>query len=102
MSKEKNVAIIIAIRLIKKASAFLYNIVTTTIKRRIHLAYIHSIAKLFEIKDPNIVLEDKVDPQLVSDGTCKVIFGTLAYQPAACPNCSVVNHSSDDLNKIRL
>ena len=66
------------------------------------MAFIQNSARLFEIKDPNIVLEDKVDPQLVSDGTCKVIFGTLAYQPAACPNCSVVNHSSDDLNKIRL
>ena len=63
------------------------------------MASIHSIAKLFEIKDPNIVLEDKVDTQLVKEVTCKVIFGTLSYQPAACQNCGVVNRSSDDLIK---
>ena len=63
------------------------------------MAYIHSIAKLFEIKDPNIVLEDKVDTLLVKEVTCKVIFGTLSYQPAACQNCGVVNRSSDDLIK---
>ncbi|MGO4938306.1 hypothetical protein ACTQ54_12010 [Fundicoccus sp. Sow4_H7] len=31
------------------------------------MAYIHSISKLFNIKDENIILEDKVDTQVVNE-----------------------------------
>lgn len=63
------------------------------------MAYIHSISNLFNIKDPNISLEDKVETQLIKEVNCKVIFGTLTYQPTGCQNCGVVNPSSDDVIK---
>lgn len=63
------------------------------------MAYIHSISKLFNIKDENIVLEDKVDTQVVKNVTCQVIFGTLTYQPTGCKNCGIVNRSTEDVIK---
>lgn len=63
------------------------------------MAYIHSISNLFNIKDPNISLEEKVETQLIKEVSCKVIFGTLTYQPTGCQNCGVVNRSSDDVIK---
>lgn len=63
------------------------------------MAYIHSISKLFNIKDENIILEDKVDTQVVKNITCQVIFGTLTYQPTGCQNCGIVNRSTEDVIK---
>ena len=63
------------------------------------MAYIHSISKLFNIKDENIILEDKVDTQVIKNITCQVIFGTLTYQPTGCQNCGIVNRSTEDVIK---
>lgn len=63
------------------------------------MAETNSIANLFDIKDPHIKIEDKVEKKPYKGQIAKVIFGTLSYPFKACPSCGVVNHSTQDMIK---
>ena len=61
------------------------------------MAHIHSIKKLLNIKDPNIILNENSVKIEKKDGVeCAFIDGKLTYQPIGCTVCGVKNES--DLN----
>ena len=64
------------------------------------MAHIHSIKKLLNIKDPNIILNENFVKIEKKDGVeCAFIDGKLTYQPIGCTVCGVKNESYQDIIK---
>src|SRR5690625_1949306 len=64
------------------------------------MAHTHSIKKLLNIKDPNIILDENSVSQEKKNGVeCLVVHGKLTYQPSGCKVCGVKNESHQDMIK---
>ncbi|MCY3029010.1 ISL3 family transposase [Aerococcus sp. JJEM-2022a] len=59
----------------------------------------HCIQNLFNIKDENIEIKDKVVEEKKGNIIHKVIFGTLTTQPSHCSHCGHINESQADIVK---
>lgn len=63
------------------------------------MAHSYSIGKMLEIKDKNIILEDKTTNIIVNNVESTVFYGTLTYTPKGCMKCGIVNNSHADIVK---
>ncbi|WP_041706138.1 hypothetical protein [Aerococcus sp. Group 1] len=57
------------------------------------------IQNLFNIKDENIEIEDRVVEEKKNNIIHKVIFGTLTNHPSHCSHCGHINESQADIVK---
>ncbi|KAA9232353.1 transposase, partial [Aerococcus mictus] len=59
----------------------------------------HCIQNLFNIKDENIEIKDKVVEEKKNNIIHKVILGTLTNHPSHCSHCGHINESQADIVK---
>lgn len=57
------------------------------------------ILNLLNIKDENIFIKQEIKEKTIKGRNYKIIEGFLTYKPNYCPNCGVVNQSTDDIIK---
>ena len=57
------------------------------------------ILNLLNIKDENIYIKQEIKEKTIKGRNYKIIEGFLTYKPSHCPNCGVVNQSTDDIIK---
>ena len=57
------------------------------------------ILNLLNIKDENIYIKQEIKEKTRKGRNYKIIEGFLTYKPNYCPNCGVVNQSTDDIIK---
>ena len=57
------------------------------------------ILNLLNIKDENIFIKQEIKEKTIKGRNYKIIEGFLTYKPSHCPNCGVVNQSTDDIIK---
>ena len=57
------------------------------------------ILNLLNIKDENIYIKQEIKEKTIKGRNYKIIEGFLTYKPNYCPNCGVVNQSTDDIIK---
>ena len=63
------------------------------------MAHNHSIRNILEIKDQNILFENKTTEEIHNNLKSVVFYGTLTYTPSGCTNCGVINQSHADIVK---
>lgn len=63
------------------------------------MAHPYSIGKMLEIKDKNIILEDKATEEKIKNVQSILFHGTLTYTPKGCMKCGIINHSHADIVK---
>lgn len=63
------------------------------------MAHSYSIRNMLEIKDKNIVIEDKTTEETDDQVRTQVFHGTLTYTPKGCIHCGIANHSHADIVK---
>ena len=57
------------------------------------------ILNLLNIKDENIYIVKEIKEEMIKNKKYKIIEGFLSYKPEYCPQCGVVNESSNDIIK---
>ena len=57
------------------------------------------ILNLLNIKDENIYIKQEIQNKVIKGKNYKIVEGFLTYKPNYCPNCGVVNQSTDDIIK---
>ena len=57
------------------------------------------ILNLLNIKDENIFIKQEIQNKVIKGKNYKIVEGFLTYKPNYCPNCGVVNQSTDDIIK---
>lgn len=63
------------------------------------MANTNHIAKLLNIKDKHIILDEEITEEVRHEVACKIISGRLSYPLKACPQCGVANQSTADMIK---
>lgn len=57
------------------------------------------ILNLLNIKDENIHIITEIKEKVINDKKYKIVEGILTYIPQSCPNCSIINNSTNDIIK---